>query len=71
MISQRAIAVKVGTTLITDVRSLTSVYIYMPFEMGRMVRRIGAMWTGVDDHETGFTDQTTDDDDILNASFCH
>ena len=37
--------------MITDVRSLTSVYIYMPFEMGRMVRRIGAMWTGVNDHE--------------------
>ena len=55
MIAQRAIAVKVGTTLITDVWPLTSMRENMPSEMGRVSRRVWTMWTGAKDHER-FTD---------------
>ena len=60
-----------SVTFVAGIWSFTSVCVNMVLKMACVDRRIGAMWTGVKDHETGFSDQTTDDNGILNASFCH
>ena len=50
------------------IRPLTCVRANMILKIACFGRRVLTMWTGVNDHETRFTNTTTDDDDILNDS---
>ena len=52
VIVQRAWGLKPSVALVTGVWSFTSVRVNVVLEMGCPDRRIGAMWAGVQDHET-------------------